>query len=120
MSLIQTSTGLVDAVAGAVKALRGAVAGFEAGCLSGEDARRLAEVFAEGKRLCSAGMAMCATRVADCANWTSSGARSPEHWLAGISGSGVGGAPCAEARSEVDQAGHRHCPLGSISSQPRA
>jgi hypothetical protein len=92
MSLTQTSTGLADAIAGAVKALRGAVTGFEAGCLTGEDARRLAEVFAEGQRLCSAGMAMCATRVADCAAWTSSGARSPEHWLAGISGSGVGAA----------------------------
>jgi hypothetical protein len=90
MSSDQTSTDLADAATGAVRALRGAVAGFEAGCLTGEDARRLAEVFAEGQRLCSAGMALCAIRVSDCSAWTSSGARSPEHWLAGISGTGVG------------------------------
>jgi hypothetical protein len=78
----------LDAVAHAVDS-------FDPATVSGADARLLAELFARGEKLCAAGKMLAAKRVADCSTWTGGGARSPEEWLAGLSGSSVGSASAA-------------------------
>ncbi|MGH9189699.1 MAG: hypothetical protein ACRD0Q_06670, partial [Acidimicrobiales bacterium] len=50
--------------------------------LRGDDAARLVDAFARGERLCGAGRALAARRVAESGTWKSSGERSAAHWLA--------------------------------------
>lgn len=78
----------IDAIAAVVEAL-------ELAALSGADARRLAELFARGERLCAAGKLLAARRVSDSATWTGGGVRSVEEWLAALSGTSVGSAGSA-------------------------
>jgi Domain of unknown function (DUF222) len=63
--------------------------------LGGDDAAALAEMFARGERLCAAGKALVARRVADVGVWRAAGERSAAHWLARRSGSTVAAAVAA-------------------------
>jgi hypothetical protein len=92
MAVTVCETGVGPRLDSAVAVIAEVVEGFEGGTFSGTDAHALTEIFARGERLCAAGKAMAASRAADCATWTASGARSPEEWLAAVSGTGVGAA----------------------------
>src|SRR5690349_2478623 len=84
----------------AVSTIAQVVADLEVGCISGRDAALLAALFAKGERLCAAGKALTAVKVADAGTWIGSGARSPEEWLANISGTGLGTARAALETAE--------------------
>jgi hypothetical protein len=87
--------GAAGVLAGAVETVAGLVSGFDPAVLSGSDARRMAELFARGEKLCAAGKLLAAQRVADTSAWAGGGARNPEEWLAGLSGVSVGAATSA-------------------------
>ena len=76
-----------------VAATVGAVVGeLEPERLAGGDAAALVEVFATVKKLCGAGEALAARRVAETMEWRRAGERSAAHWLARRTGSTVGAA----------------------------
>ena len=76
-----------------VAATVGAVVGeLEPERLAGGDAATLVEVFATVKKLCGAGEALAARRVAETMEWRRAGERSAAHWLARRTGSTVGAA----------------------------
>ena len=60
--------------------------------LTGPQAVRLLDWFAEVERLAAAGKALVADRAAETNQWRSEGDRSPEHWLARRGGTTVGAA----------------------------
>ena len=66
----------------AVATLEAVVAGLEPACVSGADAAVLVEQFAKAKRLCAAGEALAAGRVAQSGAWRPSGERSAASALA--------------------------------------
>ena len=74
----------------AVGALRAAVGELDPACLRGADAARLVEVFAEGERVCAAGRALAARRVAESGQWRQHGHRSAANYLAAATGTSVG------------------------------
>jgi hypothetical protein len=73
----------------AVAALETAVAGLDAACVPPADAARLVAAFVKGERVCGAGKALCATRVADSKIWRDEGQRSPGAWLAKQAGTTI-------------------------------
>ncbi|HLI54880.1 MAG TPA: DUF222 domain-containing protein, partial [Acidimicrobiales bacterium] len=62
------------------------VTALEPDAYSGSDAAQLASLFERAERLSAAGKALTARRAADCGEWSRQGARSAEHWLAGLWG----------------------------------
>ena len=76
----------------AIATLESVVRDFEPGVVDGSGAARLVELFARGEHLCSAGKALAARRVDETGAHRGSGERSASHWLARISGVGVGSA----------------------------
>ena len=78
-----------------VAALEATVAGLEPAVLSGGDAATLVAVFTRGERLCAAGKALAARRVAETRVWCAEGERSAAHWLARRSGTTLGAAAAA-------------------------
>lgn len=68
------------------------VAGFDFDVLHGEDAKRLVGVFARGQRLCGAGKALAARRVAATGAHHGDGEKSMARWLAAQSGTSTGDA----------------------------
>lgn len=88
-----------------VSALREEVARLDPGGVSGSDASRLTELYAEAERLAAAGRVLAAGRVASSAAWMSTGASSPAAWLAAQMGSTIGRAgACLEAAHALDSA----------------
>ena len=79
--------------------MREIVAGFDAACTDAHDAKTLVEWFAEIERFAVAGKTFAAGRVAETPVWAKHGDRSPEHWLARVSGTGLG-----EATSTLETA----------------
>ena len=59
------------------------------------------ELFSVGEKICAAGKALAARRVAESGSWRRSGDRSAAHWLARRSGSSVGQA--AGTLEAIDQ-----------------
>ncbi len=87
-----TETVSAQALRGAVETLASFVSSFEPERYSGEDAAALVRVFAHGKRLCSAGETLAATRAARCHPNVATGHRTPAEWLAATTGDSVGDA----------------------------
>jgi hypothetical protein len=79
--------------------LRVLVRDLDAAALTGPQAVELLGVFTEVERLATAGRALVAARAAETNQWRTSGDRSPEHWLARVSGVTV-----ADARSWLETA----------------
>ncbi|MGH9002841.1 MAG: DUF222 domain-containing protein [Acidimicrobiia bacterium] len=87
-----------------VGGLRAALTGFEPGRLSGIDASRLVELFAEGEAMCAAGKALAARRVEETNAWRREGHRSAAHWMAVHTGESVGQAVTAlETAHQLEQ-----------------
>jgi hypothetical protein len=93
-------------VGGVIDALVSVVENLDVASVSGADAARLTELFARGERLCSNAKALCAKKASDCSMWQRSGARSPQEWLAKVSG---GGLRQAQDSLEIAEA-MRHAP----------
>ena len=72
--------------------LRRVLSVLDPATLTGPQAVSLLEWFATVERLAAAGRAKVAARAVDTNQWRSSGDRSPEHWLARVSGTTVGAA----------------------------
>ena len=77
-----TVPGLGARLDAAIGALADVVEDIDADCMLGADARRLAEGFAQGARLCEAGLTLMAARVATSDAWKGSEHASPDAWLA--------------------------------------
>jgi hypothetical protein len=75
-------TGLATRLAEGLETLRAVLAELDVATLHGDDARRLAEMFAQAGRLCEAGLTVTAARVAETGSWQSDGQPSPEAWVA--------------------------------------
>jgi hypothetical protein len=84
-----------DGLRAAIDQIKSVVAGLEPACFSASDAAGLFELFAEGERLCAAGKALLAARVADSGLWRQAGERSAAHWVARRSGSTISAAASA-------------------------
>jgi hypothetical protein len=80
---------VVELVRESVESLRRFVAGFDPAALDGEQARDLAEQFAELERLAGAGRTLAAGRVAETAAWGAQ-YRDAGAWLASVAGTTVG------------------------------
>ncbi len=74
----------------ALAAIASFVESFEPGRYSGGDASELVGVFAKGERLCAAGKTLAARRAADANCHQGGGHRTPAHWLAEVTGEGLG------------------------------
>ena len=86
-----TTTGVdTEALRSAVEVMASFVASFEAERYSGPDAALLVQVFAQGKRLCSAGETLAASRAAQCHPNLATGHRTPAEWLAATTGDSMG------------------------------
>ena len=101
-----------------VEALAVVVGGLDVAVLSGADAAELTELFARGERLSATAKAMTAQQAGECQHWARTGARSPEHSLASLSGESEGSARTSlvvaeqiEARPELAAA----CVAGQLS-----
>ena len=81
---------LLDRLARVTDQLRGAVADLDPERLSGADAARLLEAFAELERLASAGKLLSARRVESSNVWRRSGHRSAAAHVAEATGTGIG------------------------------
>ncbi len=104
-----------DEILGALAAF---VQGLDMDLLSGDDAARLTALFARGERLCATGKAMAARRAAECRQWAQTGHRSPEQWLAQVSGTTQGAARTSLAvaeQIEAQPALARACQSGELS-----
>jgi hypothetical protein len=66
------------------------VSSFDPALYDGKDAARLVEAFTRGKRLCSAGETLAASRAAECHAHLGTGHRDPAEWLAAVTGSSRG------------------------------
>ena len=87
-----TETASAQALRAVIETLASFVASFEPERYSGQDAAALVRVFAQGKRLCSAGETLAATRAARCHPNLATGHRTPAEWLAATTGDSVGDA----------------------------
>jgi hypothetical protein len=85
---------------GIIDSLAAFVADLDAGAFTGSDAARLTELFVRGQRLCATGMAMAARRASECSAPERAGARSPEEWLATLSGTDLRSAQTALSTAE--------------------
>ncbi len=85
---------------GIVDSLAAFVADLDTGAFSGRDAARLTELFVRGQRLCATGMAMAARRASECSAPERAGARSPEEWLAALSGTDLRSAQATLSTAE--------------------
>lgn len=74
--------GLATRLAEGLETLGDVLAELDVATLHGDDARRLAELFAQAGRLCEAGLTITAARVAETGSWQSGGQPSPEAWVA--------------------------------------
>ena len=83
-----------------LRTLADIVARLEPERLEGVDARTLTEMFARGERLCAAGKALAARRVAQTGAWQESGERSAAGWLGRVSGAPTGQAADVLASAE--------------------
>jgi len=81
---------LLDRLAQVTDELRSSVAELDPECLSGSDADRLLEAFAEVERLASAGKLLAARRVESSNIWRRSGHRSAAAHVAEATGTGIG------------------------------
>jgi hypothetical protein len=84
-----------------ISELAGLVGDLEPDRWTGADAGRLTELFDRGERLCAAGRALMAARASRCGVWSTAGARSPEDWIAGISGTSRADAQAVLATGEA-------------------
>jgi Domain of unknown function (DUF222) len=84
--------GLLAELQQVVATLAVAVGELDPAVLSGPDAAGLVEVFAQAEKLCGAGKALAARRMADTAVWRTAGDRSAAHWLARRTGTSIGAA----------------------------
>jgi hypothetical protein len=89
---------VVELVRESVESLRRLVAGLDPAALDGEQARELAEAFAEGERLMAAGRTLAAGRVAETAAWGPQ-FRDAAAWMSSVAGTTVG-----KARSTLETA----------------
>ena len=87
-------------LAGVIDSLAAFVQSLEIGLFSGAAAARVTELFARGQRLCETGKAVAARRASECSVPERSGARSPEAWLAGISGTDLRSAQASLTTAE--------------------
>src|SRR5438132_13202307 len=76
----------------AVATLRDVVGALEPGVLSGPDAARLVDRFAEAERIAAAGRALAARRVEETNQWRPEGQRAAASWVAAKRGPGGGAA----------------------------
>ncbi len=76
--------------AAAVEVLAAFVSALEPGRYSGTDAATLVSLFSRAERLCAAGKTVAAARAATANCHLASGARSPAHWLATLTGEPLG------------------------------
>jgi hypothetical protein len=83
---------MFDEVRSALSTLEGVMRDFEPGVLEAGDARTMVELFAKGERLCAAGKALSAARVAATGAHRETGHRSAGQLLADVSGTTVGAA----------------------------
>jgi hypothetical protein len=86
--------------------------------ISGEDAARLTSLFARGERLCATAKAMAARRATECRHWAQAGHRSPDQWLAQVSGTTQSAARTSLAIAEQMEAQPelaRACQAGELS-----
>lgn len=81
---------MFERITRAERLLEEAVATLEPEVLEAKTAARLVETFARMERLCAAGKALAARRVAASGVWRKDGDRSSAHWLARKSGISVG------------------------------
>ena len=72
------------------KELAAIIAAAEPARVDGDDAMTAVETFAAIERLAVAGKTLYMDRVVETGVWAKHGDRSPEHWLARVSGSGIG------------------------------
>lgn len=102
---------IIDALASFVERLDMAM-------YSGDDAGQLTTLFARGERLCATAKAMAARRATECRQWAQGGHRSPEQWLAQVSGTTQGAARTSLAIAEQMEAQPvlaRACQSGELS-----
>ncbi|MFN2504867.1 MAG: hypothetical protein ABR540_11700, partial [Acidimicrobiales bacterium] len=71
-----------DDVAAAVAGMRRSVAALEPGCLTGEQAARLLDLFAEAERLAVAGRTLVTRRIEETNLWRREGNRSAAEYVA--------------------------------------
>ncbi len=83
---------MFDKIDRAERLLQEALSALEPEVLEAKSAARLTESFARMERLCSAGKALTARRMANSGVWKKDGERSPAHWLAKRVGTTVGDA----------------------------
>ncbi|MCA1690751.1 MAG: DUF222 domain-containing protein, partial [Actinobacteria bacterium] len=81
-----------DDVAAVVAGMRRSVAALEPGCLTGEQAARLLDLFAEAERLAVAGRTLVARRVEETNLWRREGTRSAAEYVTARTGTSVGSA----------------------------
>ena len=86
-----------------IDALGALVGRLDVAILSGEDAAELTALLARGERLCAMGKAMAARRASQCKHFARAGHRSPEQWLAGLSGSSLGGGEVQPGRGRSNE-----------------
>jgi hypothetical protein len=89
---------VVEQVWESVESLRRFVVGLDPAALDGEQARELAEAFADGERVMAAGRTLAAGRVAEAGAW-GEGYRDAGAWLASVTGTTVG-----KARATIETA----------------
>ena len=99
--VISTASNGADEI---IDALAAFVQRLDMALLSGDDAARLTTLFARGERLCATGKAMAARRAAECSQWAQAGHRSPEQWLAQLSGTSQSAARTSLAVAEQMEA----------------
>jgi hypothetical protein len=92
--------GCLSVLEAAIADIGGVLADLDPACLAGTDAAALTDCFALGERLCAAGKALTARRVAEVGVWRAAGERSPAHWLARRSGTTVAAAAAALETAE--------------------
>jgi hypothetical protein len=88
MTIPSVCSGAIEAV----DTLAAVVQHLDVAVLAGDDAAELTRVFARAERLAATAKAMTARRASDCQHWARSGARSPDQWLAQVSGTTAGAA----------------------------
>lgn len=91
----------LDAVREEIAAI---VAAADASCADGNDAKAAVETFAAIERYAVAGKTIYMRRVAETGVWAKQGDRSPEHWLARVSGTPIGeAAGTLETAARLDE-----------------
>ena len=95
----------------AIDVVKGFVGSFEPGLYSGEDAKKLVEVFSKLKRFATSGLILAARRVEETRIHEREGHKRAGTWLAGVTGESVGSAASMleagrsiEAHPEISEA----------------